>query len=368
MSLVSAVLTKVSGRRLALPTLAGTLFLLLIAAHPAAAADPPVTPTPAATPSPSLSSPFVQSSPSSDARGLFGLLPDPRQWVAAVFDQVLSNLVGTLSQGLHDLIATVLGSALNFITQTPAAGSYASPTVRALWNVVRLVADAALALVALWGGFSVMAREHLHAPYHEAMELVPRLVLGALLVNTSLSWGQIAIDANNALCQLIGQTSLPAWERASRASQLLADSVATLIYLITGLLLVLQMLMRLALVDVLLVVAPLGLLCWVLPQTQGWARLWSHTFSAAVFTQFLQVVTLKLGGSLVTDLTPMAPDSALLAVFLGIAVLALTLKIPGLLRTHVGDGLGFARVVIYGQAARALAGRTQASRPPEGAA
>ena len=56
------------------------------------------------------------------------------------------------------------------------------------------------------------------------------------------------------------------------------------------------MLMRLALIDVLLVAAPLGLLCWVLPQTQGWARLWSSTFFTAVFTQFVQVLALKLGG------------------------------------------------------------------------
>ena len=52
----------------------------------------------------------------------------------------------------------------------------------------------------------------------------------------------------------------------------------------------------------------------------------------------------------------MAPDAALLAVFLGVAVLALTLKIPGLLRNHVGDGLGFVRYYVYRQGARALEG------------
>ena len=50
------------------------------------------------------------------------------------------------------------------------------------------------------------------------MELFPRLVLGALLANTSLSWAQLAIDANNALCQAVGQASLPAWERADSAT------------------------------------------------------------------------------------------------------------------------------------------------------
>ena len=139
------------------------------------------------------------------------------------------------------------------------------------------------------------------------------------------------------------------------------DVIAILIYLVTSLLLLLQMLMRLALIDVLLVAAPLGLLCWVLPQTQGWARLWSATFFTAVFTQFVQVLALKLGASLLTELAPMAPDAALLALFLGVAVLALTLRIPGLLRLHVGDGLSFARYYVYRQGAHALEARGAAA-------
>src|SRR5207248_4947075 len=124
------------------------------------------------------------------------------------------------------------------------------------------------------------------------------------------------------------------------------DVLAGLVYVVTAVLLVLQMLLRLALVDVLLVVAPLGLLCWVLPQTQSWARLWSATFFGAVFTQFVQVLALKLGGSLLTELTPMAPDASLLTFLLGIAALALTLRIPGLMRGHMGDGLGFIRYYV----------------------
>lgn len=64
-------------------------------------------------------------------------------------------------------------------------------------------------LVTLWGGFNLIVRQHLGNTYHEAMEFLPRLLLGALLVNTSRSWGRLAIDANNALCQAIGQASLP---------------------------------------------------------------------------------------------------------------------------------------------------------------
>ena len=48
-------------------------------------------------------------------------------------------------------------------------------------------------------------------------------------------------------------------------------------------------------------------------------------------------------------------------MFLGVAVLALTLRIPGLLRGHVGDGLGFARYYVYRQGARALEARGAAA-------
>lgn len=297
------------------------------------------------------------------AGGLAGFLPDPKQWAADVFNQVLVNLLQGISGAIRGVVGGIMGSSLNFITQTPPAGSYDSPTVRALWEVARRIATAGLVLVALWGGLNLITHHQIGSPYHETMELFPRLALGALLANTSLWWGQLAIDANNALCQAFGQATLPAWERADSASQLLVDVLAMLIYLVASLLLLLQMLMRLALVDVLLVVAPFGLLCWILPQTQGWGRLWSTTFFGAVFTQFVQVLALKLGGALLTELTPMAADAALLAVFLGLAVVVLTLKIPDLLRSHIDSGLGFVRYVIYRQGARALeqrAGRSGA--------
>jgi hypothetical protein len=339
-------------RMLALATVALVLGLGLAVAPTAFAQEPP-EPTPVASPTPT-----PEGNPAPEpSGGLLGPLPDPKQWATDVFNQVLVNLLRGLAEALHGVVGAVLGSSLNFITQTPPAGSYASPTVVALWNVVRGIANAGLVLVALWGGVNLIVREHIGSPYHEAMELVPRLILGALLANTSLAWGQLAIDLNNALCQAVGQASLPAWERADSATQLLVEVLAILIYLVTSLLLLLQQLMRLALIDVLLVVSPLGLLCWVLPQTQGWARLWSSTFFGAVFTQFVQVLALKLGGSLLTELTPMAADAALLAVFLGVAVLLLTMKIPGLMRNHLGDGLGFARYFVYRQGARALEGR-----------
>lgn len=329
---------------------------LMLAGTSMVCADTPSGNTAGSAPT-STATPASNGTPAPQpADGIFGFLPDPKQWATEVFNQVIVNVLRTVADALHSVVGSVLGSSLNFITQTPPASTYASSTVQSLWNVVRVIANAALALAALWGGITVIVHTQTGSPYHDVVELLPRLVLGALLANTSLAWGQLAIDLNNALCDALGPTILPAWDHANDASQLLVAVIALLVYLVTALLLLIQMLMRLALIDVLLVVAPLALLCWVLPQTQGWARLWSSTYFGAVFTQFVQVLALKLGAALVTELAGSDGSSPLLSFFLGVAVLALTLKIPGLLRHQVGDGLGFVRYVAYRQGAQMIGG------------
>jgi hypothetical protein len=117
-----------------------------------------------------------------------------------------------------------------------------------------------------------------------------------------------------------------------------------LIYGVVGALLVLEMLLRLALLDLLIITAPLGLLCWALPQTQAWARLLTSTFVATTLVQFLQMATLKLGAALILELTPGRLDNAVLTLLVGIADLYLTFKIPGMLRTWTLRSVGAASV------------------------
>ena len=269
------------------------------------------------------------------------------QWVVEAFNTTVLGVLVGIADALHRMVDGVLDSPFNVISRTPPALSYESATVRGLWEVARAVANAGLVLVVAWGGIGIAVRLHVGATYHDAAELLPRVALGALLVNTSLWWGRLAIDTNNALCALLGQTALPAWEHSSGFAQLLASVLAGLLYLVMAVLLVVQQFMRLALIDVLLVVAPVALLCWVLPQTQGWARLWSHTFTGTVFAQFVQVVALKLGASLLPELAPDSLAAELVGLFLGIASLALTLKLPGLIQSRVGDAGGFVRYLAY---------------------
>jgi len=100
------------------------------------------------------------------------------------------------------------------------------------------------------------------------------------------------------------------------------------------------MLMRLALIDMLIVLSPVAALLWVLPQTQGWFRWWADLFPITVFQQAIQVMVLSLGTALMVELTPGGLSNALLTLMLGIAVCWLTLKVPSLLRSrHSQAGL-----------------------------
>jgi ABC-type multidrug transport system fused ATPase/permease subunit len=275
------------------------------------------------------------------------------QLLKELFLKLAREILADLEAALRTPIEAWLASPLNFVSQTPPAGTYDSAVVSGLWRVVRGAANALLALVSVVAGLNVLLKDRLGAPYHEAAEVIPRAAAGAVLANASLDLAALAIDFNNALCSLIGGTSLPGWQGAGGDAQAFATVVAGLLYLIVALFLILQMLMRLALIDVLIVVAPLALLCWTLPQTQGWARRWSAAFTGAVFTQFVQIVALKLGAELFTDLTPAGDvGTALLPSLLGLAVLALTIRIPALLRGHDGGGGGLVRLLVLQQLRR----------------
>ena len=262
---------------------------------------------------------------------------DPRKWAGDILNALLTVIGKALLEAIRGFVDWALGigdSSLNFVTRTPAEGTYGSPTVRSLWDFSRALVNVALAVVVMWGGFNAMVKEHTRSPYHEVMELLPRLILAALAANLTLEFARGLIDANNAIAAGVGQVGLPGYDQASPTQDGIALIFTALAYGIVAILLVLQMLMRLALIDMLIVLAPVAALLWVLPQTQGWAQWWADLFPITVFQQAVQMMVLRLGSALMVELTPGSLENALLTLLLGIAVCWLTLKVPSLLRSR----------------------------------
>jgi hypothetical protein len=304
---------------------------------------------------PTVAQPFPIPIPTS-LPGLGDLLAHPGDWLLEMFNAALVAVGQKTTGDVVSFMNWLMGNG-NVISQTPPALSYSNTAVIQLSEKVTQIAFVALAAVIAWGGFNAMLRPHVRAPYHGALELVPRVVLSAAMIKTSLGWCGFVIDLNNALCEQLGGASMPGWsvlQQPPGGDSMLLNLIAMAIYLVMGLLLMGQMLMRLALVDALLVIAPLALLCWVLPQTYGWARLWFTTFFGTVFVQAIQVLVLRLGAELINRLPSTLPAVAsdpigggnvwLATLLLGVAVLQLTRKIPRLMPGGVG-GLGTAPTV-----------------------
>jgi hypothetical protein len=281
-------------------------------------------------------------------------LGDLSTWLQQTIQHVVSDFLSGLAIDIGDAIVGFIND-VNFLTHTPENLSYNDGLVKQFITATQVLADGLLAVVVLVSGYNIMLRPYMGSTYAGALDFLPRLLLGGILINTAAWWCRLAIDANNAACTVFGAPTIS--DVVAGALRITGDPIAgllmVLILVVMTILLVVQQLMRLALVDVLLILAPLAALLWILPQSQAWGRLWGRLFVGTVFAQTVQVLTLRLGFNLATGL-PSLSVAGLLQPLLGIAVLALALKIPSLM----GGGAAGGNIVasLLGTAAGAAVG------------
>jgi len=263
---------------------------------------------------------------------------NPATWLQQTITNILTDVLSGLAERFGEAIVGFINQ-VNFLTRTPENLSYDNDLVKQYTTATQVLANGLLAVVVLVSGYNVMLRPYMGATYANALEFLPRLLLGGILVNTAAWWCRLAIDANNAACGVFGAPSVA--DTVSTILRVSVDHTAGLLMLLVAIvmaiLLLIQQLMRLALVDVLLILAPVAALLWILPQSQAWGRLWGRLFVATVFAQAVQVLTLRLGFNLATGL-PQLGAAGLLQPLLGIAVLALVLKIPSLMGGGAAGG------------------------------
>ena len=119
-----------------------------------------------------------------------------------------------MSGFLKDLVSNVtsaVGSffeSLNFITRTPTELSYQEDYVVRFEGAMRALSYGLLAVVGMVTGFNLLWRPAL-GMVPGATQILPRLVLGAILITTAHDWTRLAIDVNNAACDLVVGETLP---------------------------------------------------------------------------------------------------------------------------------------------------------------
>src|SRR2546427_4565223 len=107
---------------------------------------------------------------------------------------------------LQDSVGLILNVWFRFILQTTDFDTTrdftANATIQAFEPKVQIVANAALALMALWASYRIMWGHGLRSLY-TARILLPRLVMSVVLVNFALPLMQALIDATNVVSSAV---------------------------------------------------------------------------------------------------------------------------------------------------------------------
>ena len=171
-----------------------------------------------------------------------------------------------------------------------------------------------------WMGLSLIMQQHLGRQQAGWREMVPRLVLGLVAAASSLWWCALVIDVAHAVSGFVAaemdvnpgdllRAPLNTFLTAAQAGTVGMAQVLALLYLVYGffvLYVLVQMVLRLALIDLLLALAPIALGLWVLPHTAGWGRHWLRLFMTTVFQQAVQLIALALGFGFLNEFAAIA--------------------------------------------------------------
>ena len=237
----------------------------------------------------------------------------------------------------------------DILTGTPADLTYAHELVRHAWMVVWAITTGALVVILGWMGLSFIVSEHLGRQQTGWREMVPRLVLGLVAAASSLWWCALVLDVADAVSGFIAvslnvtpgdllRAPLDTFLRAVQAGSVGMAQLLALLYLVYGffvLYVIVQMVLRLALIDILLALAPIALGLWILPHTAGWGRHWLRLFMTTVFQQAIQLIALALGIGFLNEFASVAAfepvQDLIWKLLMSLAFVYMATRVPSML-------------------------------------
>jgi hypothetical protein len=287
-----------------------------------------------------------------------GQQDDPAPW----------DIGGQVRRGITDFFHNLVESALNPVLETMGQTVLATPDltsneqIRTVWTANLVVANTAFVLFIVAAGFVIVSRETLQTSYG-LKELAPRIVVAGLASNLSLLLiGQMIEFANALTAGIAGQGVDPGaaaqaladiWADAAVGTNFLA-SLLMIAIVVMAIIVMITFIIRVAVLCVLLVVAPLALLFHALPQTEQLAFTWWKAVAGCFAIQLGQ--TAVLVAAVTVFLTPTGPSvlgfpasgSGWLGLLVALAMMWLLVKIPMWVKDYLWlHSRGILRKVIF---------------------
>ena len=221
----------------------------------------------------------------------------------------LMNFAGNISDSAYSAISQFLSIDPKIFKDDSTSGG-----LKQAWNFFRDIANAVFAVIFLWVIFSQIS--NVGVSNYGIKKILPRLIIGALLVNLSFYLCQLAVDLSNILGfslkgVLEGAASGIDTQSAANGSfstfvvgglalagaalfLFLAVSMPTIMALLLALLVVLVILIvRQAAIILLIAVSPLAFAAWLLPNTENLFKKWISMFKGLLVV--FPVVSLLYG-------------------------------------------------------------------------
>lgn len=258
----------------------------------------------------------------------------------------------TFMGGIADASYSVISQFLNIKPAIFGKGSDAAGAEQA-WNFFRDIANVIFVLLFLWVIFSQVSS--IGISNYGIKKVLPKLIVGAVLVNLSFYICQLAVDLSNILGFTLKEALEGAMSGVGGSSSnsaivsglgaavagilvltgtvlfaALAVSIPTLLSLMLVLLVVLVILIvRQAAIVLLISIAPLAFAAWLLPNTESLFKKWVSMFRGLLMV--FPIISLlygagKLAGAiLMTTATSDPNDTAITMQFAGLAASILPL-------------------------------------------
>ncbi|MEV0857042.1 MULTISPECIES: conjugal transfer protein TrbL family protein [Nocardia] len=370
--------------RIAAATAVAVLAALLIVVIGAAgaAAQPatptvPVTPTPA-TPAPTttppttttapsrwVTPPSTTSSPATPAPTTPGTTtPTPGSGSA---ECGVTNINGCVENAIDGFFRRIVESALNPLLEllsetlltTPEPSEI--PQIGVLWDQSWQIVTALYVLVVMAAGVLLMMRETFQTQW-SIRELAPRLVVGFVAGGLSMAIATAAISFANALAGAVAGDDVDSTSAAAALTELATTSPQTqsfglllyLAFVLMLLVLLISYVVRVTITILLVVGAPLALMCHALPGIDGVARWWWRSFAACLGIQVVQ--SLILVTVLRVMLAPggwylFGPDAnEIVNMIVALALMFVLIKTPFWLLSvlKIGQGRSFVGSIVRG--------------------
>ena len=237
-------------------------------------------------------------------------------WIQSVL-QALNRIEGLLWPLAHPekVVASLLEDSLGlllkvwfgFILRTTdfetGKDFISNVTIHRFEPAVQVVADSALVLVVVVACYKLMWGHGVRSQYTVRI-MLPRLLMGTILINFALPLFQLAVQANNAACDAIQSFgTIPDWN-AWWDNYRLDQTHGVWQFITTGALvagydvLAIAYLIRYAILIVLAITAPIAGLLFTLPDTHYLAKHWASLFVTNLLMQPAQLFVLAIGFAL----------------------------------------------------------------------